>query len=324
MILLKVHTVQGIENHRVEDFPCRVGRALDNEIVINDASVSAHHAVIDISADGYYIEDHDSTNGLRVKNILQKRIAIKKPIEILLGDVTIELRSSKEVSSQTVNLNLRDIKNDRFAGAPAYVKAILLGAALVLCSFLIQRFLQAGFSGSEFAKGQLSALVLLLVTGAGFALWSKVQTKYYRYFDFVTVLIATSLWTLLYIAFADFIKFNVNSDWFSTALDILAISGIVFVLGFSASGLLFPYSTARARGRFVVSLIFGLFLLTYGFRHFRDERFETAQLNSSIGYPLRNFSESENGIDKFENKMSELNLELEKQRLELAKKNAEI
>ncbi|HXX40940.1 MAG TPA: FHA domain-containing protein [Chthoniobacterales bacterium] len=43
-----------------------IGRAPDNMIVIDDPSVSSHHAQIDLSGDVYRIKDLGSTNGTRV------------------------------------------------------------------------------------------------------------------------------------------------------------------------------------------------------------------------------------------------------------------
>ena len=43
-----------------------IGRHPDNDVVIDDATVSQHHAVIEQTAAGYQIRDLGSTNGLRV------------------------------------------------------------------------------------------------------------------------------------------------------------------------------------------------------------------------------------------------------------------
>ncbi|MDQ2077281.1 FHA domain-containing protein [Marinimicrobium sp. ABcell2] len=43
-----------------------IGRSSDNQLVIDDATVSGHHAVIEKTAEGYQIRDLDSTNGVFV------------------------------------------------------------------------------------------------------------------------------------------------------------------------------------------------------------------------------------------------------------------
>ena len=44
----------------------RLGRALDNDVVINHASVSRHHAAIEGNGDGYRVRDLGSQNGTYV------------------------------------------------------------------------------------------------------------------------------------------------------------------------------------------------------------------------------------------------------------------
>lgn len=44
-----------------------LGRAVDNVIVLDDGTVSAHHAIVERRGDVYVIVDRDSTNGLFFK-----------------------------------------------------------------------------------------------------------------------------------------------------------------------------------------------------------------------------------------------------------------
>jgi pSer/pThr/pTyr-binding forkhead associated (FHA) protein len=43
--------------------PTRIGRALDNDIVVSDASVSRHHASIECRNGGFILRDLGSQNG---------------------------------------------------------------------------------------------------------------------------------------------------------------------------------------------------------------------------------------------------------------------
>src|SRR5438128_2186157 len=44
----------------------RIGRANDNELVLDDQFVSAHHAVLERRDGGWWLTDRDSTNGTLV------------------------------------------------------------------------------------------------------------------------------------------------------------------------------------------------------------------------------------------------------------------
>lgn len=59
----------------------RIGRSADNHIVLNDATVSAQHAVIEKTDSGYQIRDLDSTNGVFING---KRLALS---ELQFNDV---------------------------------------------------------------------------------------------------------------------------------------------------------------------------------------------------------------------------------------------
>ena len=50
-----------------------IGRAKDNDLVLNDPGVSAHHAVILREKSGFVIEDNHSTNGVYLNNQRIKR-----------------------------------------------------------------------------------------------------------------------------------------------------------------------------------------------------------------------------------------------------------
>lgn len=54
-----------------------IGRSTSNQVVIDDATVSAHHAVIERADAGYQIRDLDSTNGVYVNG---KRLTLS-PIQ---------------------------------------------------------------------------------------------------------------------------------------------------------------------------------------------------------------------------------------------------
>ncbi len=55
----------------------RIGRATDNEICLEDSSVSRHHAVIVSTTSGTFIEDLKSVNGIGVngKRVRNARLA---------------------------------------------------------------------------------------------------------------------------------------------------------------------------------------------------------------------------------------------------------
>jgi pSer/pThr/pTyr-binding forkhead associated (FHA) protein len=52
--------------HELVDEAITIGRGPDNTIVVNDPSISTHHAQLLLERDTYRLKDLDSTNGTRV------------------------------------------------------------------------------------------------------------------------------------------------------------------------------------------------------------------------------------------------------------------
>lgn len=78
----------GDARHAVWRLPCRIGRAANNEVVLDDASVSRHHAEIERRPDGgFSITDLDSLNGVFIEG---KRVAnsrIFEGVQLDIGDL---------------------------------------------------------------------------------------------------------------------------------------------------------------------------------------------------------------------------------------------
>jgi Protein of unknown function (DUF3662)/FHA domain len=64
----------------------RVGRSEESEIVLVDASVSRHHAVVEIEAGVPFVRDLDSTNGTFVNGRRVKVMALRDGDELLFGN----------------------------------------------------------------------------------------------------------------------------------------------------------------------------------------------------------------------------------------------
>ncbi|HBU69530.1 MAG TPA: hypothetical protein DEE98_04005 [Elusimicrobia bacterium] len=87
-LLLKFHAAV-IKEIPIEKTPLTIGRKPDNDIVIDNMSVSSHHAKITLQGTSYVIEDLQSTNGTFIN---EKRIvssALRHEDGVLIGQHTI-------------------------------------------------------------------------------------------------------------------------------------------------------------------------------------------------------------------------------------------
>jgi adenylate cyclase len=83
-------------SYPVEKSDVSIGRASDNDIIINDFGVSRHHARITFGNSEVYIVDLNSRNGTRVNNVLVTRGDLNDGDEINLGKFSIRFTSTTD------------------------------------------------------------------------------------------------------------------------------------------------------------------------------------------------------------------------------------
>lgn len=320
MILLKIRTSQGVENHRVSDFPCKIGRALDNDIVIDDQSVSFHHAVIDTEGAGLFMRDLKSTNGLIVKNKPQETVSLKNPVEVRLGEVNVGIRSSGEPIQHTVNVNVRDLKLNYFSENHSVAITMVTLVLSFGLFFILRKFMNPVFKMSGFVGVEISVVLYYAVLGALLSIWSKFQTTKYNYMQIVFVIAMSTIIYRFYLAVADFIDFNVDSEIVTTVGDILFTAVVAYYFLNGIAKVIFPYTLQKKRVVVICTMLISIAALLYGFKEVAEERVDFLRMPLAVGYPLRSFSESKHNFDNLQKEIDELNGDIEKQRLELLKK----
>lgn len=77
-------------NHTIKKSLFTIGRAPENDLVLNDKSVSRHHAIIRFKEDGYYIKDQNSTAGIKMNGQrIAGEIRLRPNCVISLGNVDV-------------------------------------------------------------------------------------------------------------------------------------------------------------------------------------------------------------------------------------------
>ncbi len=68
----------------------RMGRAQDNEIILNDPKVSRHHAVFNLESEGWFITDLGSANGTFINGqLIDEPYRLQSGDRIKVGDVEL-------------------------------------------------------------------------------------------------------------------------------------------------------------------------------------------------------------------------------------------
>lgn len=102
-LILEVQARGLHQYHKLETFPVTIGRAFDNDIILSDNSVSAHHLRLERTADGdILVQNLSNENGTRLNGhkLGQQAVTVPLPSQLLLGTRKLRvLRSDMPVES---------------------------------------------------------------------------------------------------------------------------------------------------------------------------------------------------------------------------------
>src|SRR5690606_14600509 len=73
-----------------------MGRGSDNDIVIEDGSVSVRHAVMERIEGGYQLRDLGSTNGIKLDGRASQIIPLRHGLSVKIGDVAFDFTLSDD------------------------------------------------------------------------------------------------------------------------------------------------------------------------------------------------------------------------------------
>ena len=76
-----------------------IGRSSENDVVLNDFSVSRKHAILVRKDETWYVRDNKSTNGVRLNGKTVSDMAVKDGDEISVGTFTLRLRDDPSIVS---------------------------------------------------------------------------------------------------------------------------------------------------------------------------------------------------------------------------------
>jgi pSer/pThr/pTyr-binding forkhead associated (FHA) protein len=96
-----------------------IGRGPDNTIVINDPSVSTHHAELQRAGEAYRLKDRDSTNGTQVNGIPVAETGLRLNDRILFGAAEARFEADMSGSQQLPQLEKITVKSAESNAVPA-------------------------------------------------------------------------------------------------------------------------------------------------------------------------------------------------------------
>ena len=83
------------QRHRVTNLPIKLGRAYDNDFILDDVHTAAHHAEVDLDEDGRLImRDMGSSNGIVARGKRTKLLALDGNTVARLGQTNVRIRTT--------------------------------------------------------------------------------------------------------------------------------------------------------------------------------------------------------------------------------------
>lgn len=158
-----------------------IGRSADNDIVIDDPSVSSAHCTMERIDGGYILRDRNSTNGISLHDDQMEVIDLRNGDDVKVGDVQFEYSLADE---ELDTLDEEDFKpNEKQKKAkddPAAPKKITRNSAAQSPSFPPQQMLASSEAGGgmiSFATFVLGIFALIAGLNNGYV---KKQEKLER------------------------------------------------------------------------------------------------------------------------------------------------
>ncbi len=79
--------------HKIESFPVTVGRAFDNDVILQDVTISPHHLVIEKEDDKLYLRNLSTENGTKIgrEKMGEERVEVETPSNFQLSNIKARL-----------------------------------------------------------------------------------------------------------------------------------------------------------------------------------------------------------------------------------------
>lgn len=107
MAKLLVHESAGVREFELVDNEVSIGRELDNTLRLADPSISRHHAVIRHMADGFQIQDLESSNGVLINGHKLANSLLQNGDRVTLGQLHLIFEDPEQVKQPDATATLR-------------------------------------------------------------------------------------------------------------------------------------------------------------------------------------------------------------------------
>ncbi len=302
-----------ISRSKFTQLPIRIGRAYDNDIILDDQHTAAHHAQIELNQlDELVINDLGSQNGIALGKQRSDFFVVNGDAIYRLGHTHLRVRTA----TYEVAPEVSDSTNHHWEGwLPA-----LLGGALLLVIGLLSNWL------GDLQQGTLSKYLLELVSTLGFALgwagtwavFSKLLNGHARFGRHLFIVSAGLAIVEIWEFFSGIIAYSFSLEWLARFTSQPIIMIFAFVLYFH---LLTAGNKRPQRLRFYLA---GLALLAIGInmaKQYQASNYLSDELYLSKLYPPIMRMSGDTSLEAFTKDIEALQARVDNERKEKPEKD---
>lgn len=233
-IMLEVQARGLNQYHSLESFPVTIGRGLDNDIILSDGSISAHHVRLEKNAEGQIeLYNLSQENGTRINGQLVKQspIPLTLPAQLLVGNRAIRLLSSD-----------MSVESTHMSRCTGWFKLLCHPASAILLFLITLLVLVTNeYLGTTLQKEPLyyisNLLLKLLFLLAGFLILTVLARVFTNRWQLAPILSLVSLFGLVPLALESlghwldyFLTSDTPSMWLVTGLGgFLLLPVLIFI-----------------------------------------------------------------------------------------------
>ena len=197
-----------LARQRVQQFPVRIGRAYDNDIILDDRHVDAHHAVLYLDDDGtVVIEDFGSVNGVRdgLRGAVSPKVRLASGGTARLGETVLRVLDAGHAVARAVPLahesRLARLVRTRSAAWVA------IGGSTLLSMLMASFRLYDGESAIAAVSAAMLVLVMLSIWAGIWAIVGRAQGGRARFLTHLAIASAAAAVGTVWVAVAGYLEF---------------------------------------------------------------------------------------------------------------------
>lgn len=269
------------ERLRLGSFPVTIGRAYDNDIILDDEYVSPRHLLIERDEQGALrAVDLNSENGLYQIPSLQRvdALAIATDNQLLVGGTHIRIRRTDFAVAPTALANRRrKSAQNMLASGRLFMPVLLTVAGMLLLQKYFQTFHKIKYQ--ELILETLSPLLALLIWAGIWAFIGRILGHRAAFFAHANMVLLALLFLFGLDGFTDYYSFAFSATASSKWIEALALTlaGGVLLYGHLQLATQLRRKRVALTSGLVVGGLLGIILFS---NHVSD-----AQFNSNLSYP---------------------------------------